>query len=93
MEQSGFVHDEKQCRFYLAIKGVKDSENCPLIDYRITPEGKYDLYHTGTPPSLRGLGLAGKLTASVLAWCDENNVEFIPSCSYIAYYVEKNNKV
>ena len=55
MNEAEVKHDKQQERFYIDIKG----DNAHL-DYSLQDD-KIDLYHTFTPPQLRGRGLAGKL--------------------------------
>ena len=49
-----------------------------------------DLYHTYTSPEFQGQGLAGKLVRSALDWAKQNNYAVIPSCSYVASFIQKN---
>ena len=84
MNEAEVKHDKQQKRFYIDIKG----DNAHL-DYSLQDD-KIDLYHTFTPPQLRGRGLAGKLVEFAFNYAKENNLKIIPSCPFIPYFLEKN---
>jgi len=77
-------HDTLKERFYIEINDDK-----AVLDYTIK-EDKIDLFHTYTPVSYRGEGLAGKLVEHAFNYAKENNLKVIPSCPFIPYFLEKN---
>ncbi len=84
MKEPEVKHDEKSEKFYIDIEGVKVH-----LDYSLRGD-KIDLYHTYTPPHLRGRGLAGKVVEFAFNYAKENNLRVIPSCPFIPYFLEKN---
>ena len=84
MNEAEVKHDKQQERFYIDIKG----DNAHL-DYSLQDD-KIDLYHTFTPPQLRGRGLAGKVVEFAFNYAKENNLKVIPSCPFIPHFLEKN---
>ena len=77
-------HDKKLQRFHIDYEG----DNVHL-DYNLT-EDRLDLYHTYTPPQLRGRGLAGRVVEFAFNYAKENNLKVIPSCPFIPQFLEKN---
>lgn len=46
--------------------------------------------HTFTDPSLRGRGLASRVTEAALVFVQgRRNARVVPSCSYVAHFLEK----
>jgi len=83
MEESEVKHDKSKERFYMNIEG----DNVHL-DYSLRGD-KIDLYHTYTPPQLRGRGLAGKVVEFAFNYAKENNLKVIPSCPFIPSFLER----
>ena len=77
-------HNETAHRFELGTE-----ENPALIQYRLR-EGIIDMVHTEVPAEYKGQGLAGKLATAALDWARENGRRVVPSCSFIAGYIEKH---
>jgi uncharacterized protein len=67
---------------------LPDETKC-LIDFDIKND-TYILHHTETPPEHQGEGLAGKLSKQVFDYLIQNKIKFIPTCSYLVNYCEKN---
>lgn len=64
-----------------------------VLEYRLGegPQGAWvDFYHTFVPPALRGMGIAAQLTAAGLAWAQQQNLQIMASCSYVARYRDAN---
>ncbi len=64
-------------RFFIDIDG-KQAE----LLYR-EENGKIDVYHTFTPPELRGRGIAEQLALAAFEFAQKQNMKIIPSCPYI----------
>ncbi len=61
-----------------------------ILQYRLGhgPQGAWvDFYHTFVPPSLRGQGVAAQLTIAGLAWAQQQHLQVIASCSYVARHL------
>lgn len=84
------VHEPSLNRFSLHLEGIEEPA---MLRYSILdlPEGKvYNLTNTYVNPAMRGRGIAAKLVQSAFTHARENNHKIIPTCSYIAAYVEKH---
>ena len=78
------VHNENASRFEIQIDG-----QTALIDYRI--EGDTMIFpHTLTPLTLRGRGIASKLTKHALDYAVEQGYKIKPLCWFVVRYVEQN---
>lgn len=53
---------------------------------------KIYLTHTEAPKELQGTGAAGELVKNALQYSKENSLTVVPSCSYVANYVNKNTE-
>ena len=49
-----------------------------------------DITHTYTPPALRGRELAARLTEAAFAFARDNGLRVVPTCSYVALWVERH---
>ncbi|HEY1108965.1 MAG TPA: GNAT family N-acetyltransferase, partial [Opitutaceae bacterium] len=48
------------------------------------------LPHTFVPPALRGRGIAEKLVRTALDYARTEKLKVVPSCSYVALYIERH---
>ncbi|AFH50759.1 Putative acetyltransferase [Ignavibacterium album JCM 16511] len=78
------IHDKVNNRFVINIDGL-DS----FVEYSLN-EKEMNLYHTYTPPQLRGKGLAEKVVLSAIEYAKENSLKVIPSCSYVAVFMQRH---
>lgn len=84
------LHDEKNHKFYTIING----KEC-LVEYVI--EGDViDFYHTYTPLSLRGQGIAKEIYDHISAWLEGQEkkgrkLKVKTSCSYAEKYFREKN--
>ena len=60
-----------------------------FIDYRLA-DGVIDLVHTEVPEELSGQGHAATLARGALADARERGLRVVPSCPYLASYIEKH---
>lgn len=74
--------DEKQ--FELHVKG-----GMSFLEYYREGEKIY-LTHTETPHELRGHGYAAELVKQTLQCAKDNGLTVVPSCSYVAHYVNEH---
>lgn len=56
----------------------------------IKKEDKIYLTHTEAPEKLRGKGVAGELVKNALQYSRDNGLTVVPSCSYVARYIDNN---
>lgn len=77
-------HDKLNKRFFLEVEG-EEVYTAYSLD-----ENVMELYTTYTPPDLRGKGLAEKVVRAAIEYAKENNFYIIPSCSYVAVYLQRH---
>lgn len=83
-EQIQVEHNpQKQC-FSAEVDGYQ-----AVLEYRTVDEQTLDFCHTFVPDQLRGKGVAAVLAKAAFAYAKEQQVKVIPSCSYIATYVQR----
>ena len=63
------------------------------IDYEVVADGVVDLPHTHIDPQHGGKGLGGQLVAYALADLRAHQQRAIPTCSFIASYMDKHPEV
>ena len=59
------------------------------LDYDRGPDS-IEFHHTGTSHSLRGRGLAGEVVEHALNWAATQGLRLIPSCSYVALWLQRH---
>ncbi|MCG8466577.1 MAG: N-acetyltransferase [Xanthomonadales bacterium] len=77
-------HDESAQAFVLTVDGED-----VLLRYRRPDDSHIDYYSTFTPTSLRGRGLARLVVDAGLQYAEQEQLEVIPSCSYVAKILER----
>lgn len=75
---------QKQC-FSATVDGYQ-----AVLEYRALDEHTLDFYHTFVPNEMRGKGVAAVLAKAGLAYAKEQNYTVVPSCSYIATYLQRH---
>jgi uncharacterized protein len=60
------------------------------ITYREGPGQVLDFNHTFVPPAARGRGIASRLTAHALGYARDGGYRVVPSCPYVATYIERH---
>lgn len=78
------IHNKNKSRFVIRIDGEESFVEYSLYDKVM------NLYHTYTPPRLRGKGLAEKVVRAAIEYAKENNLKVIPSCSYVALFLKRH---
>jgi predicted GNAT family acetyltransferase len=77
-------HDKPNQRFFIEVEG-QEVYTAYSLDNNVM-----DIYTTYTPPNLRGRGLAEKVVRSAMEFAKENHLYIIPSCSYVAVYLQRH---
>lgn len=77
-------HDTERKQFYIALDGMR-----AYLAYMDLGKKTLDIYRTFVPDSLRGKGLAARLTAHALAFAQDQGYTVIPSCSYVERYMDR----
>ncbi len=80
-------HDQKNHKFTVTIEGSE----C-YLNYNLPRNNVIDFYFTYVPGELRGRGIAAQLVEEGLKYAEKNNLQIIPSCSYVNIYVHRHEK-
>jgi predicted GNAT family acetyltransferase len=78
-------HEPETRRFAADIDG-----KAAYITYRDLGNGVLDLDHTYVPREHRGGGIASQLTAHALDYARLHDYRVIPSCPFVAAYLERH---
>ncbi len=87
MENSGnreFKVNERENQFE-----VHSGGNVAFLEY-IKKDDKIYLTHTEAPKELQGTGVAAELVQKALEYSKENSLTVVPSCSYVARYIDRH---
>ena len=83
------IHDSSNNVF----RALSHGNELGHLEYRIRSDESrraVDFFHTFTSPKAQGQGIAGKMVKEGLEWAKRSNYGVIPSCSYVAAYIQKN---
>jgi len=80
------THDIEKQKFYMVVDGLESH-----LEYS-RMSSVLNLNHTYVPNELRGKGIAGKIVKAALTYAEENNLKIIPSCSYVADYIQRHKE-
>jgi uncharacterized protein len=80
------IRHEPEARRFAANVGGKTA----YITYRERDGDVLDLDHTYVPREHRGGGIASQLTARALEYARENGYRIVPSCPFVAAYLERH---
>ena len=78
------THDIDKQKFYMVVDGLESH-----LEYS-RMSSVLNLNHTYVPNELRGKRIAGKIVKAALTYAEENNLKIIPSCSYVADYIQRH---
>ncbi|PXF50065.1 Protein NATD1 [Gracilariopsis chorda] len=82
------IHQPDESRFIIRLH---EDQEPAFLAYIVSDTDKvYDLNHTYTPPALRGKGVAAKLVKHATSFAREKGYKIIPTCSYVAVYMERH---
>jgi predicted GNAT family acetyltransferase len=79
------VHNSDKSRFEV----VSGSQTSKLI-YQMRGEDMIDLVHTEVPEDLSGQGIGSALVTTALTYARDNGLMAIPSCPFVASYVQRH---
>ncbi len=80
------LHDIQKQKFYVVVDGLESH-----LEY-VKMENVLNLIHTYVPDALRGKGIAGEVVKAALTYAEENELKIIPSCSYVAAYIQRHKE-
>jgi predicted GNAT family acetyltransferase len=78
-------NDKENKRFVAEVEGQK-----AYLSYNIFDD-KINFSSTFTPPELRGKGIAKIIVEYAFNYAKDNNLNVIPTCSYVQAFVEQND--
>jgi predicted GNAT family acetyltransferase len=78
-------HEPSARRFAADVAGAT-----AFISYRETSGRVLDFDHTYVPPAARGGGIASQLTAHALRFARDGSYKVVPSCPFVAAYVQRH---
>jgi predicted GNAT family acetyltransferase len=81
---SNFRINETENQFEMEADG-----NTAFLEYYREGDKVY-LNHTEVPHEMRGKGVAAHLVQDTLKYARQNGLTIVPSCSYVAYYVNNH---
>jgi len=80
-------HEPDQDRFVIDKEGAQ-----AVLEYRMSAPTVVDFHHTYSPNEFRGQGLAGKLVSTGVAWARAQNFKVVGSCSYVAAWLQREDR-
>lgn len=80
-----FLHNHDKNRFELHTEGYT-----AYIEYILKDDKTISLLHTIVPKELGGKGIGTTIVQKTLEYIKESGYKFIPACSFVVAYVEKN---
>ena len=83
------IHDATKNVF----RAVSRGDELGHLEFRLLTKHSrrmVDFFHTFTAPRAQGQGIAGRMVKEGLEWAKNSNYGVIPSCSYVAAYIQKN---
>jgi predicted GNAT family acetyltransferase len=84
-EPTEIVHDPARRRFELAV-----GDALAVLDYTEIDSATLDFKHTFVPHALRGRGIASRLVRFGLDYALEHHLKVVPSCPFVATYLESH---
>jgi uncharacterized protein len=79
-------HEPEARRFVADVDGKAAS----YLTYRELDRDVLELDHTYVPRELRGRGIASQLTVRALEYARERGCKIVPSCPFVAAYIERH---
>ena len=61
------------------------------LSYAIIDNNTLNYHHTFVPPQLGGRGVGTALVKYAVQYANQNNKTIIPSCSFVAHYINKQH--
>ena len=85
MSRDNVIHNEEKNRF----EKHSGSQRSELL-YKMQDDKHIDLVHTEVPEDLTGQGIGSSLVTTALQYARDNDLMAIPSCPFVASYVERH---
>ncbi|MFB6348349.1 GNAT family N-acetyltransferase [Moraxella sp. ZJ142] len=78
------IHNTAEQRFETTIDGIT-----AYLSYQVLDEQTLDYDHTIVPSALGGRGLGSLLVRHALDYAQDNGKKVLPSCSFVANYIQR----
>jgi predicted GNAT family acetyltransferase len=78
-------HEPDKQRFVLEVDGTTG-----FLQYRELGDRTLDYNHTFVPSAARGGGIASQLTEHALRYARAGRYKVVPSCPFVAAYIERH---
>ena len=85
MVENSVEHLADEHRFTITVP-----EGTAVLDYRLHAPNVMEMFHTFTPHSARGRGVASSLVRGALDYARANNFRVIAACWYVANFMDKH---
>ena len=88
-KEVAILHDKKDKVF----RAIASDIELGRLEYRMTKKNSndaVDFYHTYTSTAAQGRGIAAQMVTKGLEWARENQFVVVPTCSYVASFIQKN---
>lgn len=80
------VENNKEKNRFEVVSGSQVSK----LVYQMRGGDTIDLIHTEVPEDLSGQGIGSALVTTALSYAREHNLKVIPSCPFVASYVQRH---
>ena len=85
--QINIKHDEDNQKFFTDING-----STARLEYKLRGKDTIDFLSTFVPKEFRHHGIGKKLAEKGLNYAKENNLNVIPTCSFIDNFIEEHDE-
>ena len=80
------THNHQLRQFETTIDG-----KTAFLSYQVITPDTLNYHHTFVPSELGGRGIGSKLVQFALDYADNSKQKIIPSCSFVAAYIDKHS--
>lgn len=81
------IHDTTAQRFTTTIEG-----HTAYLSYVVLDDDTLNYNHTIVPSELGGRGIGSALVKFALTYAHDNGKKVVPSCSFVAHYINKHGE-
>ncbi len=80
-------HDIQNQKFFILVEGRE-----AYLRYIIGDNNSMNMIKTYVPPDLRNKGIAAKVVLKGMQYARENNLNVIPTCSYVETFLKRHKE-
>lgn len=81
------THQSEQNKFTIPLDGEP-----AFLEYELGPQGTLMVMHTEVPPAYTGKGYATQLARSVMRYAQEQGLQVMPYCTYMASFLKRHKE-